>query len=94
MRAIHLEQHVIADAVHERAEAARGLDAPWLPKRLQYTEECLLSGIVDLSGRSQSRSKLDRQQIAEIPREVALGVGVSRRQSIEVSPVKLESPVA
>jgi hypothetical protein len=58
MRPIQLEQGVVADRIHEAAEAARRLDAARLPDRSQYTEERLLNGVFDKRGRAQADRSL------------------------------------
>src|SRR5688572_6060236 len=75
--AIHLEQDVVADAVDERAEAAGGLNAPGLPKRFHDPEKRLLPRILNVRRRPQARSQLDREQIPEVAREMALGLWIS-----------------
>jgi hypothetical protein len=73
---IHLEQDVVANGVDECAEPARGLDAPWLTERFHDPEKGLLARILDLRRRAQARSQLDRKEIPEVARKVALGFGV------------------
>jgi hypothetical protein len=74
--AIHLEQDVVTNGVDERAEATRGLNSPWLPERFHDPEKGLLARIFDLRRRAQARSQLDRKEIPEVARKVALGIGV------------------
>jgi hypothetical protein len=70
------------------------LNAPGLAERLHDAEEVFLPCILDLRGRAQPRTQLDREQIPEVAREVTLGVRVSRSKSIEVLTVELKSPFA
>ena len=86
---VDLEQHVVADAVDERAEAL-GRGQPFsLPEGDQDAHEGFLLRVFDEGRRTQPRSQLQRKQIAKVFREMVLGVWMPGNQAIHIRAIEI-----
>ena len=87
--ALHLEQHVVADAVDKGAEALRAGQPAFLLQRREHPHEGFLAGVLDLGRRAQPGAQLQHQQFSEVAGEMTLGVGVPGNQPADVLGVEV-----
>src|SRR5579864_6897039 len=83
-----LAQHVIANGVHERAEALRMIDIS-VPENAEDASERLLADIFDIFARVEAFARLEPNQFAEIGKEVLLRVGIARAKPIHIAGIEI-----
>ena len=88
-RPIHLEDHVVADRVDERAERFGRLYAALASQGRKDAREGLLLRILDLFAGAKTRPQLQRQQVAEVAREVGFCVRISRTEPLQIGAIEL-----
>src|SRR6266700_6588292 len=70
-RAVILEQHIIADRIHERPQPLRLTDPTRRAQRADYPRKGLLSDVVHNFGSQKTCSKLDLNKFGEIRNKMA-----------------------
>jgi hypothetical protein len=89
LRAVNLEEHVGADAVDKRSKTLRGRQSFALPEGNQHAHKGFLLRVFDEGGRPQPRPQLQRQQIAEVLREMPFRVWMPGNQALHIRAIEI-----